>query len=366
LNVVIAVDSFGQFANAHTIAARISETISAVGHTPKAHPLSDGGEGMVSALGAHRDLLMQHIEVPGPFDTPVNAIVGWYGEMAVIESAQACGWPALRGDSLNPLEASSEGVGKLLRSVAQRTDGPVQLGLGGSVTVDGGLGALINLGLVALDANGHRVKHCRGLAGLSQVKHLVGQPNWDDRLLEILTDVQTPLYEAPRIYGPQKGLSKNHITEATAHFKQWGDVLQRWRQDHGYAPMAPSLPGGGAAGGLGYALAAVLNTGLYPGARRIARMTGLNRAIAKADCVITGEGKLDASTYEGKVTDIVIQMSRAQKKPVWAVVGQATDSRTAPQGPDRIFVSTGSETPEERLDDALTQLRDALKCHKVE
>ena len=95
-------------------------------------------------------------------------------------------------------------------------------------------------------------------------------------------------------------------------------------------------------------------------------MTGLNRAIAEADCVITGEGKLDASTYEGKVTDIVIQMSRAQKKPVWAVVGQATDSRAAPQGPDRVFVSSGSGTPDERFNDALTQLQDALKCHKVE
>ena len=362
MKLLIAVDSFGQFASADEIAKRIAAAVRDAGHEAIEHPMTDGGEGMLATLTMHRDLLHQHIAVQGPFGGETTALVGWYGEMAIVESAQACGWPALGTATLDPSTATTAGVGELLKKVAARSDGPIVLGLGGSVTVDGGLGTLQSLGLLPLDGKGRRLEGLNGLEGLSQVRRLVGHPVWDNRLLEVLTDVRTPLVEAPAEYGPQKGLAAEKVNEATEVFLRWGEVLQRWRQEHNYAPLEPGLPGGGAAGGLGYALAAVLNTGLYAGAPRVARMTGLHRAIASSDRVITGEGKLDATSYAGKVVDVVIQIARQQERGVWVVAGQATDTRAPPQGPDRVFTSDAASSPAQCFSNALNALSSALNC----
>jgi len=362
VKLLIAVDSFGQFANADEIAKRVAAAVRAAGHEAVEHPMTDGGEGMLSALAVHRDLRQQRVHVNGPFGEDTEALVGWYGEMAIVESDQACGWPAIGDAALDPSAATSAGVGQLLKKVAARSDGPIVLGLGGSVSVDGGLGALQSLGLLPLNAKGRRLEDASGLDGLAQVRRLVGQPTWDNRLLEVLTDVRTPLLEAPAAFGPQKGLATDKVNEATEVFQRWGEVLQRWRHEHNYAPLELALPGGAAAGGLGYALAAVLNTGLYAGAPRIARMTGLHRAVANADRVITGEGKLDATSYTGKVADAVIQIARQKDREVWAIVGQVADSRPPPQGPDRIFTSTAAGSPDHGFSEALNALSHALNC----
>ena len=284
MKILFAPDSYGGFLSAPE-AVRLAQ---AVCPRWQGHPMSDGGEGLLDALLAHRPELVVHQgEVTGPQGQPRQA--RWLEDRArgllLAEAAEANGLRWVQGPPRG-LETTSRGVGELLVRHLLPRGLPVRLGLGGSATVDGGQGAAEVLSAGA-DLSG----------------------------VEVWCDVRTPLADACRLYGPQKGLSPEEIGVQTAR-------LLAWAAAQGSA-VPLDVAGGGAAGGLGYFLAA-RGARLTSGAAAFARETALDARLAGVEVVVLGEGRLDATSRQGKVAGVVQRLALARGVRVAALVGSAS------------------------------------------
>jgi glycerate kinase len=234
-------------------------------------PVADGGEGTVTALGGDD---RGHWDVRDAFDRPRTALVGRRGDALVVEAAQVLPFDAYR---LDPLAASSRGLGDLLA----RLEAPrLIVGLGGTANMDAG-------------------------AGLLEVLDALPAPT------TVLCDVQTTLYDAPRLFGPQKGATPEQVDELEARF----------RALHQLEPYA-GLPGSGAAGGLGAALAS-LGAELVPGAPAVLDLLGFDPR--PYGLVITGEGRVDATTAEGKAPAEIARRCGAAGVPCVVFGGLVTE-----------------------------------------
>jgi glycerate 2-kinase len=340
VRVVIAPDGFGGTLAADEAAAAIAAGWRRV--RPRDElitvPMSDGGEGLLRAVATPADR-WHHVEVAGPHGHPVDAT--WLERSdgtAVVESAVACGLHLVPPDRRDPMLATTYGVGQLLEAVRRAGARRVLVGLGGSATVDGGSGALGGLGfrVTVADGSGLRV----GGDDLHRVAGIAAgwSGDWTDREVLLLADVTTPLPEAAATFGPQKGATPAQVEQLAAALTVWADVVAR--------DLTPGRDlrrerGSGAAGGLGFALAAAIGARFTPGAPTVAELVGLRSAVATADLVVTGEGRLDATTRAGKVVAHVAEVAAAAGTRVVAVVGQlGTDppplpdvEAAAPDGP---------------------------------
>jgi len=364
MHVLVATDSYGGFRSAPAAVAQIAEELAAHGLQPTCHAMSDGGEGFLLALAAHRNVEWHGCPIVGPIGRPTFATAGRVEDTWVVESAAALGFH-LCGEERMPGRATSAGLGMLMAHLARRDEGPFILGLGGSATADGGLGMLQALGMRAIDGQGKTIDPRGGATALTRVRRLAGPPPLQDRVVQVLCDVQTPLREAAATYGPQKGVHPEDIGPLTDAHIQWADILNEWRHDHDMDSMDPDRPGGGAAGGVGFAAAAVLGGHLLPGAKMFSRLTELDRAIHQADVVVTGEGRLDPSTFQGKVVQVVIQRSREDDTMVVALVGAAVDVPDPPDGPDHIILTPDAADPEEAFLPAIQALTEHLLCQRA-
>lgn len=295
---LFAPDSYGGFCSAPE-ALSLASAQGWLGH-----PMSDGGEGLLDALRWHQPALsLQTTPTRGPCGSPRLAAWLRTPDGGVIESARVIG-----PTTGHPCDVRSRSTAGLAALLATRR-GPTIVGLGGSATVDGGRGALAAL----------------GEADLSDVV--------------VWCDVQTPLTECMARFGPQKGLSEADVAAQTRAVLAWAGHLNEQRARRGLPPLPLALPGGGAAGGLGFALAA-RGARLVRGAHAFAERTRLDEAIAGCDGVILGEGRLDAGSFAGKVAGEVCGRARQAGKRVAALVGRAESVPPPPIGPD-IVVETG-------------------------
>ena len=268
-------------------------------------PVADGGEGTVdAACAAGFDRLVT--TVTGPLGTPVRAMLAYRSGTAVVELAQAAGL----GCGSSPMTATSYGVGELIRVAMDLGCHRIVLGLGGSACTDGGAGMLRALGGLVLDAAGVPVGP--GGAGLARVATL-DLTGLDSRLAQVelvlATDVDNPLADAASVYSPQKGASRLQVSMLAEALKRWSSVVGG----------DPTLPGSGAAGGVGYAALAVLGAVRRAGVDVLLELLGFGDAVHDAALVITGEGSLDAQSLRGKAPVGVARASRGV--PVVAVAG---------------------------------------------
>lgn len=319
------------------------------------HPMSDGGEGLLDALMSHGTIELHGFEVTGPEGSSVFASAGRRHGAWWIESAEAIGLRLCSAAQHTP-QRSSGGLGELIRRTALRHRSPTVIGLGGSGTVDGGVGMLLAMGLVATDDLGRTVHDGDPNGSIHRIRRLHGKINPEIGLLKVLCDVQTTIENAARMFGPQKGMKPDEIPAMTDALRRWTDVLNDWRTDQSRPPIHPLIPGGGAAGGLGFALAA-LGGVLIPGGPQMARVTALKSAIQQADAVIIGEGQLDASSTEGKATGTVLALAADLNKPAYALVGTATHNC----GIDPRRISEINGTSATQFDDAVDRLWAALE-----
>lgn len=287
--MLAAPDKFRGTATAREVAEAVCRAAEQTGDRCERLPLSDGGEGLLDAFGgANRSTV-----VPGPHGTPVTADWRLDGDFAVIESAQASGLVLAGGAERNdPLAATSAGVGELIAAAIESGARRVLVGLGGSATTDGGLPVV------------HALAHLAPLDGRA------GRP-----LVEACCDVRTTFLDAARVFGPQKGATPELIRQLTDRLQQ---LAAQYRDE--FDLDVTSIPGSGAAGGLGGAFA-VLGAKLVPGFDTIAEHLGLADALARCDRVVTGEGKVDESSFAGKVIGGVAELAAAQGKPVLIVAG---------------------------------------------
>lgn len=324
MRIVVAPDSMGGLLSAREVADAVTRGWRATRPDDEVvpTPMSDGGEGLLDVLHREDDRRLD-VEVAGPLGHPVDAHL-WIRDdgTAVVESASACGLGLLSPDRRDPMRATTYGVGELLDAARRAGASRVLLGLGGSATVDGGAGALTGLGhrLTVADGSGLKV----GAADLHRVAHVDRgwrDPAWETLEVLLLADVTTTLLDAARTFGPQKGATADEVVRLELALARWREVVDA---DLGRGTVADAS-GAGAAGGLAFGLAAALPAArIVPGSVAVADELGLDRALDGADVVITGEGRLDATSHQGKVVGEVAARARtAGARPV--VIAGAVD-----------------------------------------
>lgn len=283
-------------------------------------PMTDGGEGAIAAISTAIEGQLMPMTVSGPYGASVEASWWLSNGLAVIEMAQASGLSlSVRRE---PLVASSFGTGQLLEAALAADVSEVWLCCGGSATVDGGAGLLEALGFQLLDRFGRPIGTGGGaLLELATIR----PPQLEfNAQIKVLCDVVNPLTGpdgAAWVYGPQKGADPDAIIQLDAGLVHFAKVLD---DTFGRDPIA--LVGGGAAGGLPAALWTALGAELCGGFETIAERFALARAVAHADLVITGEGRIDDQTPYGKTIGGLIGVAREHKVPVWAIGGQVTQA----------------------------------------
>ncbi len=277
-------------------------------------PMADGGDGTLDVMLTHgfTPVMVGAVDALGTANT---ARIGIRGDEAVIELAEVCGIAQLA--ELDPIHASSRGLGLAMRAALDADAHHLIVAIGGSASTDGGLGMLMALGLVATDVAGGMVSP--DLAGLGRIASLDAS-RLDPRIvsLTLLTDVDSPLLGpsgAALVFGPQKGLAPDQCAWAD-------DLLSHWAELVDPSGEFVGSPGAGAAGGVGFAALAVLGARRAAGADAIAELIDLKVAVVGADLVLTGEGAIDASTSAGKAPARVIEAARAAAVPVEVITGR--------------------------------------------
>jgi glycerate 2-kinase len=322
VRVVISPDGFGGVLTARAAAGAIADgwRRSRPDDEVVLRPLSDGGEGLLDVVARDGDTWLD-VEVAGPHGHPVDAPLLLRDDgTAIVESALACGLHLVPPDRRSPMPATTYGVGQLIDRAREEGAVRILVGLGGSATVDGGSGALNGLGFRLRVADGSGLKV--GAADLHRVRRV--EPTWVADYagieLELLADVDVALAEAAALFGPQKGATPEQVEQLTGALRVWADVAE---QDLAGGARLRDRAGAGAAGGLGFGLAAGMSAALIPGAAAVGELVGLDDALGSADVVVTGEGRLDATSLRGKVVGHLVRLAAEQRLPLYGVVGQA-------------------------------------------
>ena len=319
MRILVAPDKFKGSLGAAEVAEHIAAGLRDVlpDADIKTLPIGDGGEGtasvICSAAGGRWHTCAAHDPLGNEIEARYCTIAS--GDTAVMEMSEVAGLWRVPEHLRNPEIASSQGVGEMLLAAAGATS--IIVGLGGSATNDGGFGLAQALGYRFFDSDGHELG--RSVTELLRLEGIARPPQL--RLPEITAavDVRNPLLGsvgATRMFGPQKGASAEQIETIELALGRLADVVTRE-----FGLELRDMPGSGAAGGLGFGLMAFCGAEVRSGFDVVAEQIGLEAAVRKADIVITGEGRLDAQTLQGKGPAGVARLARACGKRVYAIVG---------------------------------------------
>ena len=323
MNILIACDSFKDAAPALRVCEAIARGWQEA--QPDAElrlfPLADGGEGMADALAYHLGLEPCQVWVHDPLMRPVEATyyVSADGLLAFIEMAQAAGLQRLLAHERNPLYTTTYGLGELIGHAIGRGARRLVLGLGGSATNDAGMGMAVALGWQFEGPDGEVL-----LPQGSQLGRVSGiippeRSGWADISFEVMCDVTNPLFGpqgAAQVYGPQKGANEAEVALLDAGLAHFAEVCSQ-------QPTAPDphTAGAGAAGGLGFGALFFLGARLQRGIDVMLDRTHFDQQLQWAQLVITGEGRLDSQTAQGKLISGIAQRAARFQKPVIALCG---------------------------------------------
>ncbi|MDQ3621154.1 MAG: glycerate kinase [Verrucomicrobiota bacterium] len=286
-------------------------------------PIADGGEGFAEALSMALGGEWILTRARDPLGREVDARYAWVEKdrLAIIDMSEASGLWRLRDEERDPLRATTCGTGQLLRHAAERGARTILVGLGGSATTDGGIGLAAALGYETLTSDGDELEPVPGnLNALTRIVH----ENVAD-LPEIIAacDVQNPLLGprgAARVFSPQKGADAETVEALELGLETLADVVA---QELGCEFR--DAPGAGAAGGLGFGLMSFCQAKMRSGFDLLAEALRIEQKIAECDLVITGEGRLDRQTLEGKGPASLAKMARRQGKPILAFAGSIAE-----------------------------------------
>jgi glycerate kinase len=286
-------------------------------------PMADGGEGTVEALVTHTGGRILETEVIGPMGQKVIAKYGISGDghTAIMEMASASGIQLVAKEDRNPLHTTSYGTGQLLQHALNHQVKTIVIGIGGSVTNDGGAGMMQALGVSLLDRDGMEISF--GGVNLKKL-HSIDCSKMDPRLrhvhIQVACDVTNPLLGpngASYTFGPQKGATPEMVEQLEESLTHFAKVVELQ-----LGINIGDIPGGGAAGGLGAGLIAFLNAELKKGVELVVEQTGLEQQIIGADYVFTGEGSIDGQTLFGKTPYGVASIAKKHQVPVIAFSGK--------------------------------------------
>ena len=358
MKIVIAPDSYKESLSALEVAQAVEAGFRQV--FPDADyvlvPVADGGEGTVDAMVAATGGRKETVTVSGPLGEPVEAFYGLTGDgdTAVIEMAAASGLALVPPDRRNPLLTNSRGTGELIRAALDAGARRFILGIGGSATNDGGAGMVQALGARLLDLEGRELDGSGGdLARLERIDVSALDPRLAECRIEVACDVDNPLTGArgaSAVFGPQKGATPEMVQALDANLARLARIVGR---DLGVA--VDTVPGAGAAGGMGAAMLAFFGATLKPGIEIVTAAVDLDTQVRDADLVITGEGRIDFQTVHGKTPIGVARVAKRHGKPVIGIAGSlgAEVGVVHAHGIDAVFSVLGKPcTLDEALRDA--------------
>ncbi len=340
MKILIAPDKFKGTLSARevceAIAAGLRESLPDA--TIEIAPMADGGEGSAEVISQSLGGSWMKCKAHDPLGRAIEARYGWIEErrLAVMEMSEAAGMRRLKPNELDPVRATTFGVGEMILDATRRGAQEIIVGLGGSATNDGGFGMARALGFRFFETKrAHELRSSIGkLVNLQEIekpRHL--------RLSKIIAavDVRNPLLGkngATRIFGPQKGVTPDKMKNLEDALARLADVVAK---QFGFDYR--NEPGAGAAGGLGFGLMSFCRAAIRPGFDVVAEAVGLEAKINDVDLVITGEGSLDRQTLEGKTPSGVARLARKFGKPVFALVGRATEDRDVRELFDGVFTN---------------------------
>jgi glycerate kinase len=285
-------------------------------------PLADGGEGTVQALVEATGGALRKKRVTGPMGKTVEAVWGVLGDgkTAVIEMASASGLPLVPPAERNPLAATTAGTGQLIQEVLESGFKRLVLGIGGSATNDGGMGAARALGARFIDAAGKDLPEGGGALGtLARIEPAGLDPGLRELEILVACDVDNPLCGergASAVFGPQKGATQEMVVFLDAALAHYADIAEQ-----ATGRKVKNVAGAGAAGGLGAGLLFFTNARMRPGVEIVLEATHFADLAAEADIIITGEGNTDFQTAFGKAPVGVAAVAKRFAKPVLCVSG---------------------------------------------
>ena len=331
MKIVIAPDSFKETLSASEVASAIESSFQNV--FPDAEiikiPIADGGEGTVDAMVRATNGSFEFSEVEGPMGEITKAKWGMLGnsKTAVIEIAEACGLHLVQANKRNPMAASSIGVGQLVIAALDKGAKKIIIGLGGSATNDGGFGFLRAIGVHFLDSKGNELNgHFETLNLLSDINLSHIDTRIKNTSIEVACDVDNPLLGdqgASAVFASQKGASNKMIEELESIMAHYYGITSSK-----LSIQLSDQPGYGAAGGLGFAFKAFLNSELKSGINTVLETLNFNQYLLDADLVITGEGRIDSQSLRGKAPIGVINYANQLNCRVFVIAGSVDDPKT--------------------------------------
>ncbi|MBS1607412.1 MAG: glycerate kinase [Bacteroidetes bacterium] len=321
MKIIIAPDKFKGSLTAFEVCKSIEVGIKSI--IPKAEilsfPMADGGDGFASILQAYLHTVTIECKTVDPVGRSIDAAYQWNQKTktAIIEMAVASGLVLLKENEKNPLLTSSLGTGLLIKDAINKGANKIILGIGGSATNDGGIGILEALGFSLKDKDGKTVK---GVGGNLDKIASITPPVLKEIKFEIACDVQNSLYGptgASYIYAPQKGANSEQVKILDNGLKNLAEVLkQQTGKD------ISTIPGTGAAGGIAAPLLCFFDTELKQGVDMVIGASGIEDAINGTDLIITGEGKIDKQSLDGKVIGKIASLANEKRIPVIAFCGR--------------------------------------------
>jgi len=360
MKIVVAMDSFKgtlKSCEACEIVARaICEYVP--GAEVVIRPMADGAEGTAEAMIRAAGGRWVERVVTGPLpEMQVEAGFAWFEveRTALVEMAKASGLELLRADQMNPLRTTTYGTGELIREAIEYGAERILLAVGGSATVDGGVGAATALGWRFLDGQGHSI--ALGGSALEHIERIVKPSGLELGAVKVLCDVDNPLcgsQGAARVYGPQKGADRETVEQLERGLLHLAEVV---RIQLGFE--ISEVAGGGAAGGLAAGAVAFMNGTIVSGIETVMARSGIRAEIASADWVVTGEGCFDEQSLRGKVVSGLLKAARESQTQAAVIAGQI---KTFAEENQRYGVTTaiGCRTDEMPLDYALEHCRELL------
>lgn len=321
MNILVLIDSFkGSLSSleAGEIIKKACEQDSSNNVTVR--PVADGGEGTIDSLKDIKNAKIIKVDVHNPLMEHHTArYLSVDDKLAIMEMSESSGLTLIK-DNLDPMNATTFGVGDMIKDALDKNIREFIIGIGGSATTDGGMGMLRSLGARFYDKNGIEISN--GPIGINDLEK-IDLDNFDKRLkdctFQIACDVDNPLcgeYGSARVFAPQKGATPSQVEELDKLLGKYHEITQE------IIPDADSnIEGAGAAGGLGYAFKNYLNAELKPGIEIILEMLGADDLIKNSDLIITGEGKMDFQTSMGKTPVGIAKLAKKYDKKVIAFCG---------------------------------------------
>ncbi|WP_458699815.1 glycerate kinase [Sulfurospirillum sp. 1307] len=324
MRVLIAIDSFKGCASSKELALAIKKGISKVSNKFEVDfvSISDGGEGLLEVFG--EKIQIQTLTCKDPLGREIQANYGIKdNKKAIIEVANSIGLYRLKKEERDPSITSSYSVGELIKDAYQKGIREFIIGLGGSSTNDAGLGMLRALGYKFLDNNNQEVKYAKDLSKIVKIDFDNVLKGLNKASFLIASDVNNPLCGkkgASFTYGAQKGASKQMLKELDFELNSFANLVKKE-----LLVDFKDTNGAGAAGGLGFAFLSFLNAQIEPGINVVIKELDLENKIKTSDVIISGEGKIDNQSLNGKVVNGIAKICKTYEKPCIVLTGDSSE-----------------------------------------